>query len=89
MARNKSSISRASSYRDISNFWETHDLAEYWEQTEPAAFEIDIQSEATYFPVEKALSVEISKIARKKGVSPETLLNLWLQERMRREQLTK
>jgi hypothetical protein len=31
------------SYEDMAGFWDTHSLADYWEQTEPAAFEISEQ----------------------------------------------
>jgi hypothetical protein len=82
MARNKSSISKAGSYHEIAEFWDTHDLAEYWDKTKPAEFEVDIQSETTYYPVENALSKKIRKAAHKRGVSPETLLNLWVKEKL-------
>ena len=49
MSRGKSSISKASSYKEIGEFWDTHDLGDYWEQTQPVEFEVDIQSEAIYF----------------------------------------
>ncbi len=82
MARNKSSISKASSYHEIAEFWDTHDLAEYWDKTKPVEFELDVQSEATYYPVENALSKKIRTAARKRGVTPETLLNLWVKEKL-------
>ncbi|MBM3120394.1 MAG: hypothetical protein FJ006_12785, partial [Chloroflexi bacterium] len=44
----RSSISKARSYKEIGEFWDTHDLADYWEQTHPVEFELDIQSEVTY-----------------------------------------
>ena len=46
-------------------------------KTKPAEFEVDIQSEVTYFAVEKQLSEKIKSFARRRGVSPDTLLNLW------------
>ena len=82
MARNKSSLSKAGSYREIAEFWDTHDLADYWDKTKAVEFEVDIQSEATYYPVENALSKKIRTAARKRGVSPETLLNLWVKEKL-------
>jgi len=82
MARNKSSLSKAGSYHEIAEFWDSHDLAEYWDKTKPVEFEVDIQSEATYYPVENALSKKIRSAARKRGVSPETLLNLWVKEKL-------
>ena len=31
------------SYEEIGEFWDTHSLADYWDQTEPAEFEISPQ----------------------------------------------
>lgn len=89
MARSRSSISKASTYREIAEFWDTYDLGEHWDKTKPAEFEVDLQSEATYYPIEAALSERIRRIARKRGVSPETLLNLWLQQRLGKETMSK
>ncbi len=82
MAKNRSSISKGQSYREIGEFWETHDLGEHWAETQPVEFAVDVQSEATYYPVELTLSAKLSSIAEQRGVSPETLLNLWLREKV-------
>jgi len=80
--RNRSSISEAQSYRDIGEFWDTHDLADYWDQTEPAEFEVDILSEITYYALDSKLSEAVRSLARKRGVSADTLLNIWVQEKL-------
>jgi CopG antitoxin of type II toxin-antitoxin system len=85
MTKAKGSISKARSYQEIGEFWDTHDLGDYWEQTKPAQFEVDIESEAIYYAVEPKLSTQISSLAKERGVSPETLLNLWLQEKLSEE----
>jgi predicted RNase H-like HicB family nuclease len=41
----KTSISKADSYQAIGEFWDNHDLGDYWDKTEPAEFEINIESE--------------------------------------------
>jgi hypothetical protein len=84
MNKNKSLISKAKSYKEISDFWDTHDLAKYWEQTKPIDFEVDIQSEVTYYALDITLSTKIREVAKQRGVSSETLLNLWVQERLQR-----
>jgi hypothetical protein len=89
MRRNKSSISKAQSYKEIGEFWDGHDLTDYWNRTEPVAFEVEIESEATYFPVETSLSAKLISLAERRGVSPETLLNLWIQEKVKEEATTK
>ena len=85
MDNGKSSISKARSYKEIGEFWDTHDLADYWEQTRPVEFELDIQSEVTYYPLDSTLSAGVCSIARQRGVSPETLLNLWVQEKLQEQ----
>ena len=57
MPEGKSTISEAGTYREIGEFWDTHDLADYWDQSEAVDFEVDIQSEATYFALERQLSL--------------------------------
>ena len=84
-AVSKSSISRARAYRGMSEFWDTHDLGDYWARTKPAKFKVDIQTEVTYYPLDAALSLTLCAIAERRGVSAETLLNLWVQEKLREE----
>lgn len=43
MSESKTSISKASSYAEIGEFWDTHDLSDYWEQTKPAEFEVEVR----------------------------------------------
>lgn len=87
MSKSKSSISKARSYKEIGEFWDTHDLAEYWEQTRPVEFEIDIQSEVTYYALDLTLSAKVHFLAKQRGISPETLLNLWVQEKLQEEKI--
>lgn len=82
MSDDRSSVSHAKSYRDIGEFWDTHDSADYWEQSEPVEFEVDIDSEVRYYALEPALASQVAEFARHKGISAETLLNLWVQEKI-------
>lgn len=85
MAENKSSISKAKSYQQIGEFWDAQDLSEVWDKTEEAKFDVDLQSDVFYYAVETSLSSKLHLIAEKKGVSAETLVNLWLQEKLNQE----
>ncbi len=66
-------------------FWDTHDTTEYEDQTYEVEFEIDLKSEVTYLPLEKSLLSRMRALAKQRGVSPETLLNLWVQEHLQKE----
>lgn len=82
MNGDKTSISKANTYQKIGEYWDTHDLGEIWDKTQPASFKVDIQSMFRYFPVELKISQKITEIAKKRGVSSETLVNLFLQEKV-------
>ncbi len=72
----------------MGEFWDTHDLSEFWEQTKPAKFEVDIQTQRMYYPIDSKLSDNILEFARKRGISSETLINLWISEKIRQEKET-
>ncbi len=82
MSENKSSISQATSYKEIGDFWDTHSLADFWDKTDEVEFEVNINSEITYYALDKLLSEQIQIIAQKRGISANTLLNLWIQEKL-------
>ncbi len=85
MSKDRSSLSKAKSYKEIGDFWDTHDLADLWGRTKEAEFEVAIESEITYYALDKILSEQIQAIAQKRGVSPDTLINLWLQEKLQEQ----
>ena len=85
MAESKSSISEAKSYREIGEFWDAHDLGGIWDKTEEVEFEVDLQSDAFYYAVETSISANLQSIATRRGISPETLVNIWLQEKINQE----
>jgi len=85
MNKGRSSLSRAKSYKEIGDFWDTHNLSDFWDKTSEAEFEVDIKSETTYYAVDKTLSEKIQAIAQKQGVSADTLINLWIQEKLQEQ----
>ena len=89
MAENRSSISNASSYSEIGEYWDQHDLADHWDQTRAVSFEVNRESSVTYFAVEKSLAEKLRAEAKTRGVSPETLLNVLVQEHIGAERSSK
>jgi hypothetical protein len=85
MNKNRSSISKAKSFEEIGEFWDTHDLAKNWGETAPVEFEVDLESEQTYYAVDNRLSAKVQAFAKKRGISPDTLLNLLLQEKLQEQ----
>lgn len=72
------------SYEEIVEFWDSHSLADYWDQTEPAEFEISDQVRRRYFvSVDRELLSRVQRVARTRGLSTESLINLLLEQRLR------
>ncbi len=82
MSADKSSVSQASSYREIGEYWDEHDVEDAWDPSRRAEFEVDIESRVRYFSLDRDLSRQVDDAARQRGVSAETLLNLWVQEKL-------
>lgn len=85
--RRKSSISQASTYAQIADFWDEHDLSDYWGKTRSVRADVDLECEESLYAIEKGLSQTICRAARERGVSPHTLINLWLQEKIQKLKL--
>jgi hypothetical protein len=89
MKKSRSSISRARSYTEIGEFWDEHDLSDFWKKMKKVKFDVILEPEATYYPVEKDLSEKIQSVARKQGVSSNTLVNLWLEQKIKEQRTTR
>lgn len=71
------------SYEEMIAFWDTHSLADYWEQTEPAQFEVSQHPHRRFLvPVDRDLIGRMQQVARSRGVSLESLVNLLLEQRL-------
>lgn len=76
------------SYEEMGEFWDTHDLADFWEQTEPAEFEISPDARRRYLiSVDRNLILRIQQIARKRGLTTESLVNLFLEQHLHEVEL--
>ena len=85
MKKGKSSMSMVKSYKDIGEFWDTHDLSDFWEKTKKTEFKVDIKTEITYYSLDKRLAEQVQSIAQRRGISADTLINLWIQEKLQEQ----
>ena len=77
-----SSISQSASVAEIGEFWDTHSLDDYWEQTQEVEFEVRAQRRRR-ITLDPQVYAQVEAAARTRGILPETLVNLWLQDRLR------
>jgi predicted DNA binding CopG/RHH family protein len=67
----------------IAEFWDTHSLADYWDQTEPAEFEFDPQARRRYLvAIDPEVLARVRTVAKQKGLQTESLINLWLEQKL-------
>lgn len=71
----KTPVSDSKAYQDIGEFWDEHDATEFGAQDE-VEFDVDIQSQRRYYSLDNVLSMKLRNIARSRGISEETLLNI-------------
>ncbi|KJR41704.1 hypothetical protein MCHI_002403 [Candidatus Magnetoovum chiemensis] len=82
MSEDKTSVSKANTYREIGEFWDNHSISDYWDETENAHFELAITSEVCYFALDKQLFEKVEAIALKHDRSPKSLITQWLEEKI-------
>lgn len=75
---NPNLIPPAESLEQLGEFWDTHDFTEF---DDPQAPDVEFQV-ACAVPVEAELLATLEQQAQRRGVQTETLVNLWLQEKL-------
>jgi len=85
MPENKvSSISKSHTLEEMADFWDTHSLADYDDQTYEVEMTFDPSARRSVVSIEPELMAELSQIARQRQVSPQTLINVWLRQHVDR-----
>jgi len=70
------------SIEEAAEFWDSHDLTDYWELTREVNFDVDIQRHVFLTVLEPELAKKLVARAREQGISTETLINVWLTEKL-------
>jgi CopG antitoxin of type II toxin-antitoxin system len=78
---NLTSISEARMMEETGNFWDEHSLADFWDQTHEVEFEVRAKRRRRV-TLEPDVYQRIEEQARARGIAPETLVNVWLVERL-------
>ncbi len=70
------------SYDEMAEFWDTHDLADYWKKTKKADITFNLKKRHYYVGVLPKIAKELQKVSEEQVISKETVVNLWLQEKI-------
>jgi len=82
-----SSISKARSIEEMAEFWDTHSLADYDDETYEVDMTFDPAARQNYVSIESELMQELRRIAQVRKVSTQTLINVWLRKEVDELQL--
>jgi hypothetical protein len=85
MPRNKSRDPIPESFSTLeqaAEFWDHHDLADYDHQTSAVSAEVKIERRTFLTALEPELAKKVSTYAGRQGVAAETLINVWLSEKL-------
>lgn len=77
LGNNLSSISQADTLEKMGEFWDTHDFTQFDTDAPDIEFTINCT-----IAIDPDLLVAVEKQAQKRGIQVETLINLWLQEKL-------
>lgn len=77
-----SSISQSRTLEEMAEFWDTHSLADYDDQTYEVEMTFDPAARRSLIGIEPELMNELRRLARQRQVSTQTLVNVWLQQRV-------
>jgi hypothetical protein len=77
-----SSISQAQSIADMAAFWDEHDATEFEDQTHEVDITFDLAVRRHYVAIDPTLLQKLQQTAMSRGLNTESLVNLWLQERL-------
>jgi hypothetical protein len=62
-------------------FWESHDFGDYWDESSEVELEVNAPRHQ-WVALANHLAAQAAERARQEGVTVETLINLWIAERL-------
>ncbi len=76
-------LSDAITVAEVGDYWDTHSLADHWNETREVNLEVRAERRRRVTLAPDIYS-QVEMQAQRQGILPETLVNLWLLERLRR-----
>ena len=77
-------LPRSRSLNELVDFFETHDMGDYWEHMPKAYFDVNIKKRTHLVALEEDIFDKLTEIAKTKKISSESLINTWLKDKIRK-----
>lgn len=79
-------IPKFKNYEEEAAFWDTHDLADYWDQFKPIKVRFAKNlSQGMTIRLDLDTTIKLRSEAAKKGIGPTTLVRMWVIERLQEQ----
>ncbi len=73
-------VAQAGTLEQLAAFWAEQDIADYMSDSREVAF--SMQQQAPHVAIAPTIYTQIARHARTQGIAPETIINIWLLERL-------
>lgn len=71
---------------ELVEFWETHDFTDYLDEMEEVDLDtLPVETAALQIMLDPEPLTKLTQMARQKGVTPSTLAQAWIKERLEKE----
>ena len=74
---------RFATVEEAGAFWNNHDLTDYPDEVEDVEFEVDLRHRQYLIALAPDLYEKLAVASHRQGLHTETLVNLWLTEKLR------
>ena len=71
------------SIEEAAEWWDSHSTADYWDESREVKFDIQLPPRKPTVALDSDVAERLRALASEQGVSLETLVNRWLQEKLR------
>ncbi|HAZ47893.1 MAG TPA: hypothetical protein DDW76_03315 [Cyanobacteria bacterium UBA11369] len=79
---NSTGLPSFNSTQELVEFFDTHDMGEFWTEMPEAYFDVDIKGKQYLISVDESLMSKLLEIAKAQEVSIESLVDSWLKEKV-------
>lgn len=76
------SLSKSRTIEQLAEFWDTHDATDFDDQTHEVEVRFALDRRYHYVAIDPDLLASLRQKAQARGLTTESLINLWLQERL-------
>jgi hypothetical protein len=68
--------------QQLVDFFDTHDMGDYWQALPEATFEVDIRKRKRFVAVDEKLMDKLVAVAKTKHTTSQKLVRTWLEEKL-------